>query len=320
MTDDNESLRIAAMRQAIKENPDLAARDDEESRAQLLASADAIEVRLKADAQLAEARRREFADQARAQGEQARQERLEEQARIAAAERASRPTSTSAGPARRGHRSKVVAAVVGVLLLGAAIAVVGLRSSATGPAATSTQPANSAQQTAAGSPDTSAPASAVASPSKTSDMPQEFDSQKAIASWKSRGETSIGKYSWLYGDPKATANVTDTKAILKILNDVLDYPCTATRVKDGVAPDMIYCAGGGFHALCFAGQDAALQFAAKLVEYPYARGLGREARVLLGSCTFSLPGADNTELLLQKLAILESFNPAFVTSDRLEAF
>jgi hypothetical protein len=317
MTDDNESLRIAAMRQAIKENPDLAARDDEESRAQLLASADAIEVRLKADAQLAEARRREFADQARAQGEQARQERLEEQARIAAAERASRPTSTSAGPARQGHRSKVVAAVVGILLLGAAIAVVGLRSSATGPAATSTQPANSAQQTAAGSADTSAPASTAASPSKTSDMPQEFDSQKAIASWKSRGETSIGKYSWLYGDPEATANITDTKAILKILNDVLDYPCTATRVKDGVAPDMITC-GQLVAAACFTGQDAALQHAAKIVEYPYARGLGREARVLLGSCIFHLPGADNTELLLQKLAILESFNPAFVTSDRLE--
>jgi len=86
----DDDLRIEALRRAVRENPGLAAQSDDESKAQLMRIAAAIEDRLRVDAELAQARRLEFAEQARLAGEIARQERVDAQAKAEEAEKARR--------------------------------------------------------------------------------------------------------------------------------------------------------------------------------------------------------------------------------------
>lgn len=139
------------------------------------------------------------------------------------------------------------------------------------------------------------------------------DPESGFWIWTEEDITQLGPDLWVYGDPKANTTSNSADSLLPVMQYDMDYDCKAKDSSSEFVPDMIHCGREGVVA-CFETPDEAFEHARSMVGF----GDGLDARLVIGNCNMTLPGANTSATIAELLDATAYLMPFLVTNQELQ--
>lgn len=131
--------------------------------------------------------------------------------------------------------------------------------------------------------------------------------------WAEEDITQLGPDLWVYGDPKANTTSNSADSLVAVMQYDMDYDCKAKVTSSEFVPDMIHCGREGVVA-CFETPDEAFEHARSMVGF----GDDLDARLVIGNCNMTLPGANTSATIAEVLDATAYLMPFLVTNQELQ--
>lgn len=175
------------------------------------------------------------------------------------------------------------------------------------------QPAVTVTSTVTAAPESIAAASPTPTPSTVdSEQADDVAGDAGFWIWSEDEIDQIGPELWVYGDPMANTSSNTAESLLPVLQYDMDYDCKPKVTSSEFVPDMIHCGREGVIA-CFDTPEEAFQHAREMMGFSD----GVDVRLVIGNCNMSVPRANTTAAIVERLDQTAYLMPFLVANQEL---